>query len=49
MQTTVHNTISALEALADWASEIVDNHGWTILFIVAPTSIGVALLAGFII
>ena len=48
MQTAVNNTINALEALAGWAGEIVDSHGWTILFIVAPTSIGVALLAGFI-
>ena len=48
MQTAVNNAINALEALADWTGEIVDSHGWTILFIVAPTSIGIALLAGFI-
>ena len=48
MQEAVNNTISALEAIADWAGEIVHSHGWTILFIVAPTSVGVALLAGFL-
>ena len=49
MQTALNNTVNAIEALADWAGEIIDKHGWTILFMVAPTSVGVALLAGFMI
>lgn len=48
MQTAINNTINVIEALADWGRDIIDSHGWTILFVVAPASIGAALLAGFI-
>lgn len=48
MQTALNITIPVIEALTDWARDIIESHGWTILFVVAPTSIAAALLAGFI-
>lgn len=48
MQTAINNTINTIEALADWGRDIIDSHGWAILFVVGPASIGAALLAGFI-
>lgn len=48
MNNALSNTVYTIEALADWAADIIDNHGWTILFIVAPVSIAGAFLAGFI-